>query len=103
MAPDPSGIITVLMILPLSSSPPRLDLLLPHHTYRSTLCQAEDSVLAAMFSGRWEGGFIKDHEGAYFLDYEPECWAILMGYLRQRRMAGPHTVPHPVIKAELLR
>lgn len=34
------------------------------HLFRSTLCLVSDSLLVAMFSGRWQGCLIKNEDGA---------------------------------------
>ena len=39
-------------------------------TTRSTLCQVEGSLLASMFSGRWEDKLCKDKQRNYFLDLD---------------------------------
>lgn len=40
-------------------------------TTRATLTCVEGSLLATMFSGRWDGKLIKDPNGCVFLDYDP--------------------------------
>jgi hypothetical protein len=40
-------------------------------TLRSTLTLAEGSLLATMFSGKWEHKLVKDTYGYIFLDYDP--------------------------------
>lgn len=40
------------------------------------------SVLAAMFSGRWESSLERDPQGNYFLDFDAADFAILLTYLR---------------------
>ena len=40
-------------------------------TKRSTLCQVEGSLLASMFSGRWEDSLERDQDGAIFFDFNP--------------------------------
>jgi hypothetical protein len=57
------------------------------HRHRATLCQAEGSALAALFSPRWfgaDGGeaLPRDREGVPFLDYDPACFRLLLTYLR---------------------
>ena len=39
-------------------------------TKRSTLCQVESSLLASMFSGRWEDCVQRDQDGVVFLDFK---------------------------------
>jgi len=40
-------------------------------TSRATLTLAEGSLLATMFSGKWEDKLMKDANGCIFLDYDP--------------------------------
>jgi septum formation inhibitor MinC len=40
-------------------------------TSRATLTIAEGSLLATMFSGKWEDKLMKDTNGCIFLDYDP--------------------------------
>jgi len=39
---------------------------------RSTECQLESSLMAAKFSGRWDGSVEKDADGAFFIDHPIE-------------------------------
>ena len=39
---------------------------------RSTMCQLESSLMAAKFSGRWDGNVEKDADGAFFIDHPIE-------------------------------
>merc|ERR1719188_2931285 len=54
---------------------------------RSLLLQFEDSMLAAMFSGRYEEQLERDQEGNIFLDYSPGVMMPLIEFLRRRRDA----------------
>jgi hypothetical protein len=49
---------------------------------RSTLCQVEGSLLATMFSGRWEDGLKRDEDGAVFFDVNPQYFGYVLDYLR---------------------
>jgi hypothetical protein len=40
-------------------------------TSRTTLTLVDGSLLATMFSGKWDGTLIKDADGRIFLDYNP--------------------------------
>ena len=57
-------------------------------TKRATLTQEEDSVLAGMFSGRWEGSFDKDPEGHIFLDFNPVFFGKVLDQLRSNQLRG---------------
>ena len=56
-------------------------------TTRSTLCQVEGSLLAAMFSGRWESKLQRDQDGVVFFDFNPHYFGYVMDYLRAKRIA----------------
>ena len=58
-------------------------------TKRSILCQIEGSLLAAMFSGRWEDNVERDEDGHAFLDYNPELFASVLDYLRAKKIETP--------------
>ena len=58
-------------------------------TTRSTLCQVEGSLLATMFSGRWEDGVKRDEEGAVFFDFNPQYFGYILEYLRTKKIATP--------------
>ena len=58
-------------------------------TKMSTLCQIEGSLLAIMFSGRWEDSVERDEDGHIFLDYNPELFACVLDYLRAKKIETP--------------
>lgn len=58
-------------------------------TRRSTLCQVEGSMLAAMFSGRWEDRLERDEKGNIFLDFNPNLFIPIVNYLRDMRIENP--------------
>ncbi|CAK0854844.1 unnamed protein product [Prorocentrum cordatum] len=58
---------------------------------RSTLCAVDGSMLAATFSGRWDTQAPKDSRGRFFIDYPPQVFDPLLGYLRETKLAGPGT------------
>ena len=58
---------------------------------RSTLCQVEGSLLASMFSGRWEDGLKKDKQGNVFLDFNPTCFKLILNYLRAKKIETPRS------------
>jgi hypothetical protein len=66
-------------------------------TKRSTLCQVEGSLLASMFSGRWEDSLERDQDGAIFFDFNPQYFLVIMDYLRTKKIATPEN-PAPLPK-----
>ena len=62
-------------------------------TLRSTLCQVEDSLLTAMFSGRWEDNIKRDKDGAVFFDFNPQYFILILDYLRAKKIATPQNLP----------
>ena len=62
-------------------------------TLRSTLCQVEDSLLATMFSGRWEDNIKRDQDGAVFFDFNPQYFILILDYLRAKNIATPKNPP----------
>ena len=67
-------------------------------TTRSTLCQVEGSLLAAMFSGRWEDPVERDQDGVVFLDFNPEYFGWILDYLRAKKISSPED---PAVLAEV--
>ena len=55
------------------------------HTLLHGNMQVDASLLAAMFSGRWEASHIHTSAGHIFLDYSPACFQKIVNYLRLRR------------------
>ena len=73
-------------------------------TKRSTLCQVENSLLATMFSGRWEESLERDQDGAVFLDYNPQYFLLILDYLRAKTIAKPgKPVPLPKVANDQLK
>jgi hypothetical protein len=66
-------------------------------TKRSTLCQVEGSLLASMFSGRWEDSLERDQDGAIFFDSNPQYFLVILDYLRTKKIATPEN-PAPLPK-----
>jgi hypothetical protein len=66
-------------------------------TKRSTLCQVEGSLLASMFSGRWEDSLERDQDGAIFFDFNPQHFVVILDYLRAKKIATPEN-PAPLPK-----
>jgi len=66
---------------------------------RSLLLQCENSMLARMFSGRYEDQLDRDKDGNVFFDYSPKVMMPLIEYLRLRRDAAPEESPSlPVVE-----
>eukprot|EP00746_Dinoflagellata_sp_MGD_P021811 gnl/MRDRNA2_/MRDRNA2_150955_c0_seq1.p1 gnl/MRDRNA2_/MRDRNA2_150955_c0~~gnl/MRDRNA2_/MRDRNA2_150955_c0_seq1.p1 ORF type:complete len:321 (+),score=53.56 gnl/MRDRNA2_/MRDRNA2_150955_c0_seq1:123-965(+) len=76
-------------------------------TKRATLTSVEGSLLAGMFSGRWEGCFDTDKAGNIFLDHDPDCFEIILHHLRFEQLSGKQTkwllVPAPEGKTKYFR
>ena len=66
-------------------------------TKRSTLCQVEGSLLASMFSGRWEDSLERDKDCAVFFDFNPQYFLVILDYLRAKKIATPEN-PAPLPK-----
>ena len=62
---------------------------------RSTLCQVEGSLLATMFSGRWEDSVKRDQDGAVFFDVNPQYFGYILDYLRAKKIETPEN-PAPL-------
>ena len=58
---------------------------------RSTLCQVEGLLLASMFSGRWEDRLKKDKQGNVLLDFNPDCFKLILNYLRAKKTETPRS------------
>eukprot|EP00811_Abedinium_folium_P006489 NODE_15981_length_1018_cov_10.794613.p1 GENE.NODE_15981_length_1018_cov_10.794613~~NODE_15981_length_1018_cov_10.794613.p1 ORF type:complete len:263 (-),score=71.33 NODE_15981_length_1018_cov_10.794613:228-1016(-) len=53
---------------------------------RSTLCTVEGSMLAAMFSGRWDSGLSFDANGAVQLDVSARVFEAVLSHLRALKL-----------------
>lgn len=73
----------------------------PFTVTRSTLTYFPGSLLAAMFSGRWEKQLARDTQGRAFLEVNPSCFRILVDYLIE--VASGEVIPLPQVPAELQR
>jgi len=65
---------------------------------RSTLCSIEDSNLGHMFSDVFIQHIPKDPQGRLYIDFNPECFTIIVDYLQNRRLRPD--APVPVIPAK---
>jgi len=71
-------------------------------TTRSTLTSAKGSMLASMFSGRWEDKLTRDKEGRVFLDLNPYAVRKVIDHLRLKRLSGDGVfLPAPEIAADM--
>ena len=59
-----------------------------HQVLRSTLCYVEGSLLASMFSGRWDDSLVKDDQGAFFIDQPYEHFKALLDFFRSCKSAA---------------
>jgi hypothetical protein len=61
---------------------------------RSTLAVFDDSYLANLFSGRWDSSIERDATtGAFFLDFDPVSFRLIVNYLRDLKIASPANPP----------
>ena len=65
---------------------------------RSTLCYVEGSLLASMFSGRWDDSLVKDDQGAFFIDQPYEHFKALLDFFRSCALPAANG-PRPSIQA----
>ncbi|CAK8988223.1 Malonyl-CoA-acyl carrier protein transacylase [Durusdinium trenchii] len=62
---------------------------------RETLCGIEGSVLSEMFSPDFMSEIPRDEFGRFFLDFNPQCFSLVVEYLRNRRLN--EAAPLPVV------
>ena len=70
---------------------------------RSTLCQVEGSLLATMFSGRWEDSVKRDEDGAVFFDVNPQYFGYILDYLRMKKLASPKNPELPNVPRDQVK
>ncbi|GKZ00317.1 hypothetical protein MPSEU_000984600 [Mayamaea pseudoterrestris] len=72
---------------------------MPLDVLRGTLTFFPDSMLAQEFSGEWDERLVKDHEGRFMVNEDPELFAELVNYLRdQGRRADDRFIDPPGFK-----
>ena len=69
---------------------------------RSTLCQHKGSMLANMFSGRWEQSLDRDEKNRVFFDFIPEHFQLILNHLRDSR-SPPAKVVRVVFRWQIFR
>ena len=69
-----------------------------HRVLRSTLCYVEGSMLASMFSGRWDDNLVKDDQGTFFIDQPYEHFKALLDFFRSCALPAANG-PRPSIDA----
>jgi hypothetical protein len=62
---------------------------------KTTLCSIEGSVLTQMFSDEFIEEIPRDEAGRFYLDFNPQCFSLLVEYLQNRRLRAD--APLPVI------
>lgn len=67
---------------------------------RETLTLVEGSLLAELFSGRWEKRLLRDGNGCVLLDVNASCFQSLVDYLNERKISPPEDPPDPPIVDE---
>ena len=73
-------------------------------TKRSTLCQVQGSLLASMFSGRWEKSLARDENGCIFFDFNPQYFVFILDYLRAKKISTPENpAPLPKVPEEQVK
>jgi len=65
---------------------------------RSILCSLEGSNLSQMFSTAFIGNIPRDPEGRLYVDFNPQCFSIIVDYLQNRRLRPD--APLPVIPSK---
>ena len=62
---------------------------------RSTLTQLKDTMLEALFSGRWEKRLQRDKKGHIFLDVNSTCFQAIVDYLNEMTISSEDNPPDP--------
>lgn len=68
---------------------------------RSTMTQIPDTILEALFSGRWDQKLLRDQKGRIFLDLPPRCFRKIVNFLNLLKISGPDDPPElPAVQEE---
>ena len=68
---------------------------------RSTVTQIPDTILEALFSGRWDQKLLRDQKGRIFLDLPPRCFRKIVNFLNLLKISGPDDPPElPEVQEE---
>jgi BTB/POZ domain len=59
---------------------------------RKTLTQVEGSMLASLFSGRWDDSIEKDRDGSFFINQPPELFLPLVDFCRDKLCETPSSL-----------
>eukprot|EP00448_Togula_jolla_P024749 CAMPEP_0170592170 /NCGR_PEP_ID=MMETSP0224-20130122/12787_1 /TAXON_ID=285029 /ORGANISM="Togula jolla, Strain CCCM 725" /LENGTH=378 /DNA_ID=CAMNT_0010916069 /DNA_START=49 /DNA_END=1185 /DNA_ORIENTATION=- len=60
---------------------------------KGTLCGVKGSYLSQLFSEDFESSIPRDSEGRYFLDFNAECFALIVEFLQNRRLRPDAPIP----------
>ena len=67
-----------------------------------SVVQAEDSLLAIKFSGRWEDNHMLDSDGRIFLDWDPNCFRHILSFMRAKAIQHPdYPTQQPIIPTDM--
>ena len=62
---------------------------------RSTLTQIKETMLEALFSGRWDKKLQRDTSGRIFLDVNSDCFQAIVDYLNEMTISSGDEPPEP--------
>mmetsp|Transcript_57057 Transcript_57057/g.105488 ORF Transcript_57057/g.105488 Transcript_57057/m.105488 type:complete len:237 (+) Transcript_57057:120-830(+) len=55
---------------------------------RETLCVCKGSYMTVLFSGQYDGNFLRDEQGHVFLDFDPVAFELVLNWLRDKKIEG---------------
>ena len=69
---------------------------------RESLTQFPNTLLGALFSGRWDRKLARDRKNRIFLDVDPDCFDIILEFLKLCKNAPPGSdaIPMPQVPCE---